>query len=163
MSGRSFSIPRLNLVLTHGIPPAFCDGVHRYHQPPSGQYSWSELSEENGSTKRHGGRIAYRWRSLLRVRRHMTSSPQGSSSNGSCLCFRHHHGPIFVPLSSHPLLVVPVHAAAELGRNLISKHQIQPEYGDEQADARRDCRNRLARPNSQARTRTGEYEFSLFS
>ena len=28
-----------------------------------------------------------------------------------------------------------VHAAAELGRNPVSKHQIQPEYGDEQADA----------------------------
>ena len=46
-------------------------------------------------------------------------------------------------------------AAAELGRNPVSKHQIQPEYGDEQADAGRDCRNRLARPNSQAQTRTG--------
>ena len=45
-------------------------------------------------------------------------------------------------------------AATELGRNPVSKHQIQPEYGDEQADAGRDCRNRLARPNSQARTRT---------
>ena len=54
-------------------------------------------------------------------------------------------------------------AAAELGRNPVSEHQIQPEYVDEQADARRDCRNRLARPNSQARTRTGEYSFSLFS
>ena len=31
-------------------------------------------------------------------------------------------------------------------------YQIQPEYGDEQADAGRDCRTRLARPNSQART-----------
>ena len=50
-------------------------------------------------------------------------------------------------------------AAAELGRNPVSKHQIQPEYGDEQADAGRDCRNRLARPNSQARTGTGEYYF----
>ena len=29
-------------------------------------------------------------------------------------------------------------AAAELGRNLVSKHQIQPQYGDEQADAGRD-------------------------
>ena len=48
-------------------------------------------------------------------------------------------------------------AAAELGRNPVCKHQIQPEYGDEQADAGRDCRARLARPNSQARTRTGEY------
>ena len=46
-------------------------------------------------------------------------------------------------------------AAAELGRNSVRNHQIQPEYRDEQADAGRDCRNRLARPNSQARTRTG--------
>ena len=29
-------------------------------------------------------------------------------------------------------------AAAELGRNRVSKHQIQPEYGDEQADVGRD-------------------------
>ena len=53
--------------------------------------------------------------------------------------------------------------AAELGRNPVSKHQIQPEYGDEQADAGRDCRTRLARPNSQAPTRTEKYYFSLFS
>ena len=33
-------------------------------------------------------------------------------------------------------------AAAELGRNPVSKHQIQPEYGDEQADAGLDCRTR---------------------
>ena len=50
-------------------------------------------------------------------------------------------------------------AAAELGRNPVSKHQIQPEYGDEQADAGRDCRTRLARPNSQAGTWTGKYSF----
>ena len=48
-----------------------------------------------------------------------------------------------------------MNAAAELEMNPVSKHQIQPEYGDEQADAGRDCRTRLARPNSQARTRTG--------
>ena len=57
-------------------------------------------------------------------------------------------------------------AAAELGRNPISKHHIiQPEYGKEQADAGRDCRIRLARPNYEARTgTTGEYSFSsLFS
>ena len=54
-------------------------------------------------------------------------------------------------------------AAAELGRNPVSKHQIQPDYGDEQADAGRDCRTRLARPNSQARMRTEKYSFSLFS
>ena len=54
-------------------------------------------------------------------------------------------------------------AAAELGRNPVSKNQIQPEYEDEQANAGPDCRTRLARPNSQARTRTGKYSFSLFS
>ena len=54
-------------------------------------------------------------------------------------------------------------AAAELGRNPVSKHQIQPEYGDEQADTGRDSRTRLARPISQARTGTGKYYFSLFS
>ena len=50
-------------------------------------------------------------------------------------------------------------AAAKLGRNPVSKHQIQTECGDEQADAGRDCRNRLARPDSQARTRIGKYYF----
>ena len=39
-------------------------------------------------------------------------------------------------------------AAAELGRNPGSKHQIQPEYDDEQADAGQYCQTRLARPNS---------------
>ena len=47
-------------------------------------------------------------------------------------------------------------AATELGRNPVSKHEIQPEYGVEQADAGRDCRTRLARPNSQAQTGTGK-------
>ena len=48
-------------------------------------------------------------------------------------------------------------AAAELGKEPVSNHQIQPaEYGDEQADAGRDCRNRLARPYSHARTGTGK-------
>ena len=54
-------------------------------------------------------------------------------------------------------------AAAELGRNPVSKHQIQPDNGDEQADAGRDCQTRFARPNSQARTGTGKYYFSLLS
>ena len=56
-----------------------------------------------------------------------------------------------------------MYVAAEIGRNPMSKHQIQPEYGDEQADAGRDGRACLARPNSQARTGTGKYSFSLFS
>ena len=54
-------------------------------------------------------------------------------------------------------------AAVELGKNPVSKHEIQPGYGDEQADAGRDCRTRLARPNAQARKRTGKHSFSLFS
>ena len=41
-------------------------------------------------------------------------------------------------------------ATAELGKNLVNKHQIQPDYGEEQADAGRDCPTHLARPNSQA-------------
>ena len=41
----------------------------------------------------------------------------------------------------------------------VSKHQIQPEYGNEQADAGWDCRTRLARPNSQARRQTGNINF----
>ena len=60
-------------------------------------------------------------------------------------------------------------AAAELGRNPVSKHHIQPVYGDEQADAGRDCRTRLARPNSQdvcdhtmrARQAPGEIRFGV--
>ena len=44
-----------------------------------------------------------------------------------------------------------VDVAAELGRNpVVSKHQIRHEYRDEQADTGRNCRTRLARPNSQA-------------
>ena len=50
-------------------------------------------------------------------------------------------------------------AAAEIGRNPLGKHHIQPECGDKQTDAGRDCRTRLARPNSQARTGTGKYSF----
>ena len=37
-------------------------------------------------------------------------------------------------------------AAAELGKTPVGKHHIRPaEYGDEQADAGRDCRTHLAR------------------
>ena len=39
--------------------------------------------------------------------------------------------------------------------------QSQPEYGDEQVDAGRDCRTRLARPDSQART-NGDREIFIF-
>ena len=50
-------------------------------------------------------------------------------------------------------------------KHMPEKGEIQPEYGDEQADdAERDCRICLARPNPQTRTETtGKYSFSLFS
>ena len=67
------------------------------------------------------------------------------------------------PVSKHQIQPEYGDEQAELERNPVSKHQIQPEYGDEQADAGRDCRTCLARPNSQARTQTGKYSFSLFS
>ena len=42
-------------------------------------------------------------------------------------------------------------------------HLPQSKYEHEQADAGRECRTRLARPNTQARTRIERYSFSLFS
>ena len=96
----SFSILRLNVVLTHGILPAFRGGVHLFI-PPTAIGSVPGLS---------GHANAYRWRSLPRVRRHRASSPQGSSSNGCCL-FRYDHGlwPIFVRLSfSTPTILLLV-------------------------------------------------------
>ena len=54
-------------------------------------------------------------------------------------------------------------AAEKIGRNPVSNQQVTPEYGDEQADVGRDCRTLHARPNSQARTPTGKFSFSLFS
>ena len=54
-------------------------------------------------------------------------------------------------------------AAAELGRDPVSMHQIPPEYGDEQADAGRNyCGTRLARQNSQARTNADREIFVFF-
>ena len=50
-------------------------------------------------------------------------------------------------------------AAAEIGRNPMSKHQISLSTKNEQVYAGRDGRTRLARPNSQARTGTGKYPF----
>ena len=47
-------------------------------------------------------------------------------------------------------------AAAELGRNPVNKHQIQPEYGDEQADAGRDCAEPVSRDQILRRERGQE-------
>ena len=70
----SLSILKLNLVLTHGIPPAFRGAVHLFI-PPTALAPVLTLS---------GHAIAYQWRSLQRVGWHRASSPQGNSSNGCC-------------------------------------------------------------------------------
>ena len=54
-------------------------------------------------------------------------------------------------------------ATAKIGRNPMNKHHIQPEYGDEQANAGRDSRASLARPHSQAPTEIEKKYFSTFS
>ena len=56
--------------------PDFRGGVHLF-KPPYVIGSVPSLS---------GHAIAYRWRSLSRVRRHRATCPEGSSSNGCCLC-----------------------------------------------------------------------------
>ena len=65
-------------------------------------------------------------------------------------------GPQVLPsvlTSVRATLLAYMYAAAELGRNPVRKHDIQPEYRDEQADAGRDCRTRrLARPRGQGNT-----------
>ena len=50
----------------------------------------------------------------------------------------HLRDPINSRLTRWHMAVSQLDAAAELGRNPVSKHQIHPEYGDEQADAGRD-------------------------
>ena len=71
----SFSIIRLNLVLTRGIPHDFHGDVHLFIPP----YVIGSVPSLSGHT------IAYRWRSLPMVRRHRAGSPEGSSSNWCCL------------------------------------------------------------------------------
>ena len=71
----------INLVLTRGIPPDFRASVRLFIS-----------STAIGSVPNLSGHaIAYRWRSLLRVRRHR-------ARNGCCL-FRDHHVPVHVRLS----------------------------------------------------------------
>ena len=52
-------------------------------------------------------------------------------------------------------------AAAGIGRNSVSKHQIQPSVGNEQADAGRDGRTRLARPKSVREWEHGNFIFPV--
>ena len=85
-SACSFSTLRLNMVLTHGIPPDFRGGVHLF-LPPYAIGSVPSLSSHA---------IVYQWRSLPRVRRHRASSPQVPVTGAA---FTGHHGPINVRLS----------------------------------------------------------------
>ena len=97
MSACSFSILiTLNLVLTHGIPPEFHGGVHIFLPAPHTIGSVPSLS---------GHAIAYRLRSLPRVRWHRASSPKGSSSNGCCLCITMNQILLCSSLFPHPLMV----------------------------------------------------------
>ena len=83
-------------MLTHGIPPEFRGGVHIFLPAPPTIGSFPSLS---------GHAIAYRLRSLPRVRWHRASSPQGSSSNGCCLCITMGQMLLCSSLFPHPLLI----------------------------------------------------------
>ena len=52
-----------------------------------------------------------------------------------------------------------MNASAELGRNPMSMHQIQPEHEDEQVGAGRDCRIRLAETNFRCEREQGQNHF----
>ena len=75
-SACSFSILKLNMVLTCGIPTDFHGGVHFFMLP----YAIESVPSLSGNT------FAYRWRSLPKIRRQRAGQPQGGSSNGCCVC-----------------------------------------------------------------------------
>ena len=148
-------LSRLNLVLTHGIPPTFRDRVHLYI--PS-----IAITGEVPSFSGHA--LANRWPSPLRVHRRRSRSPQGSSSNG-CGLFRCHHGPI-TALLSYPTLNIGI---VDIYDTLVSRSQAGLTYYEvrvipysacdmenERSDPGRDGRTRLARFTSQAQTGTGK-------
>ena len=80
----------------YGIPPEFRGGVHIFLPAPHTIGSVPSLS---------GHVIAYRLRSLPRVHWHRASSPQGSSSNGCCLCITMDQMLLCSSLFPHPLLI----------------------------------------------------------
>ena len=67
-----FSTGRLNLVLTHGIPPVFSDSVHFYREGPSGRSRVYRVRQ-----------LRTYWRSLPRVSRHTVSSTRAAFSGFS--------------------------------------------------------------------------------
>ena len=88
-SASSFCTLRLNLVLTHGTPPVFRDGVTIYGV--SGHRVSPELIGSRKSVP-----IVFTAKSPLAQGKY---SPQGCSSGGWCCLFRFHYGQIFVRVS----------------------------------------------------------------
>ena len=99
------SIFRLNLVLTYGIPPKFRGDVHLFIKTAMRHRVSPELS---------GRAIAYRWRSLPRVRRHRDNSKrvlpwQVTMDHLICASLSHTHcwhevGMLKVPACEYPIL-----------------------------------------------------------
>ena len=94
-----------------------------------------------------GHAIAYRWRSLPRVRRHRASKAQGSPER--VLPWQITMDQLIFASLSH------THYWYEVG--MLKVPAVEE---NEQADAGRDdCRTRLVKPNSQARTGQGKNNF----
>ena len=93
------SILRLNLVLTHGIPPDFCAASIYCFKPPYAIGSVPSLSSHE---------FAHRWHSLSRVRWHRAGKPQGSSKRMLSwqVTMDHAHCHFTVPLPSRKLALV---------------------------------------------------------
>ena len=89
---------RIWCLLTGSLPISAAASIYLF-KPPYAIGSVPSLS---------GQAIAYRWRSLLRVRRHRASSPQGGSSKGCCLCINMDRL-MCASLFPHPLLVLSGH------------------------------------------------------
>ena len=98
------------------LPMSAAASIYFHHHTPSGQsrvYRVTQLRTYYGVHCREfavgsvpslsGHVIAYQWRSLLRVRWHRASSPQGSSSNGCCLCITMDQLLLRASVFPHPL------------------------------------------------------------
>ena len=141
------SILRLNLVLTYGIPPGFCGGVHLFiynRRTPSGQ---SRVYRVHA--------FAYRWRSLPRVRRHGSSKPQGNSER--VLPWQVTMDQIiFAPLShTHHwyevgMLKVPayIEGRSDEGPRLQRKHKDENEAKQNKAGNTTERRHGICKPNA---------------
>ena len=82
-------------LLTGFLPISAAASIYLFKPP----YAIGSVPSLSGQT------IAYRWRSLPRVRRHRASNPHGSSSNGCCFCITMDHL-MCASLFPHPLLIL---------------------------------------------------------